>query len=272
MRTTLVAVASAVALVSFGSAAGGTASAPLCFGKKATVKGLRGTPKADVIIGTPRADVILGLGGDDLICAGAGNDRVNGGPGADRVDLGPGDDVREASAGDDLIWGGPGNDRLFGGPGNDRIWGGPGDDLLDGGPGMDRGWGQGGSDTCLSIEVVATCEGTTDTGETVEVTILRITHYHPPGAASSFACVDYEGTEGAAYVLVVTGAGVRGPVQETGTFGQGPEHWAFDIFSGGALGFDLKATKGGKSAEAMKTYTVPDPGPAANVGDPSCKK
>ena len=128
-----------------------SASAPTCFGKKATIVGsgeVSGTGGNDVIVGSERADDIQGRGGRDLICAGggddfvkagAGEDKVNGQGGVDTIFGGAGKDhIRGGSAGGDGLVGGPGNDRLLGGPGpEDRLLGGAGDDFMDGGPGYD---------------------------------------------------------------------------------------------------------------------------------------
>ncbi len=115
-----------------GAPGGGTAAAPLCAGRPATVTGtarpdrLKGTAGPDVIAGLGGADVIDGLGGADVLC---------GGPGADLLRGGGGRDVLVGGAGPDRLLGGLGPDRLLGGPGADRLLGGRGLDVLIGGAG-----------------------------------------------------------------------------------------------------------------------------------------
>jgi Ca2+-binding RTX toxin-like protein len=262
-------VAAAATVASAGGGiAGGSVSVQRCQGMAETVAGNRGTPGRDVIVGTPGRDRIFGLGGPDRICAGGGNDRVNGGPGNDIVDLGPGNDLREQSAGNDTIYGRGGNDRLFGGPGNDRLFGGPGDDFLNGGPGTDRGFGEGGVNQCVLIEIRTLCE-TGIPGQTVVVEILRVLFYHPPGASSSLACAVISGTDGATYLLILSGPGARaGTDRMSGTFGAATQLVGFDIFAPGSHTFTLTGTKDGVSA----TVTAPLEVQTTSAGDPSCRK
>jgi Ca2+-binding RTX toxin-like protein len=262
-------VAAAATVASAGGGiSGGSAAVQRCQGKAETVAGNRGTSRADVIVGTPGNDRIFGGGGADRICAGRGNDRVNGGPGNDTVDLGPGNDLREPSPGNDTIYGRGGNDRLFGGPGNDRLFGGPGDDFLNGGPGSDRGFGEGGANRCVLIEVFTLCEIGTG-GETVVVEILGVFFYHPPGATSSLACAMIAGTDGANYVVILSGPGARpGTDRMSGTFGTESRLIAFDIFAPGAHRVDVTATKDGESA----TATAPLDVGTSSRGDPTCRK
>jgi Ca2+-binding RTX toxin-like protein len=90
----------------------GTAKAPKCDGRVATIVG---TPGPDELVGRNADDVIVGLGGPDKLIGRRGNDIMCGGPG------------------DDLMAGGKGNDKLFGGAGRDGLKGGPGLDQLSGG-------------------------------------------------------------------------------------------------------------------------------------------
>lgn len=264
----LVAAAATVASAG-GGISGGSGAVPRCQGKAETVAGNMGTSGPDVIVGTPGRDRIFGLGGADRICAGGGNDRVNGGPGNDIVDLGAGDDVREPSAGNDTIYGRAGNDRLFGGPGNDRLFGGPGNDFLNGGPGTDRGFGEGGTNQCVLIEILTLCETGTPGVEKVVVEIVRVSFYHPPGASSSLACATISGTDGATYVLILSGPGARpGMDSMSGTLGAGPRTVGFDIFAPGPHRFNLTGMKDGETA----TATAPLEVGTTSAGDSTCRK
>ena len=271
-RTWIVALGLVVGAATVASAGGGisgeSVSVPRCLGKAETVAGNRGTPGPDVIVGTAGRDRILGLGGADRICSGGGNDRVNGGAGNDIVDLGAGDDLREASAGNDTIYGRAGNDRLFGGTGNDRLFGGPGDDFLNGGPGADRGFGEGGTNECVLIEIFTLCE-TDAGGEQVVVQIVRVSFYHPSGATSSLACAVISGTDGATFELVLSGPGARpGMDSVSGTFGPSPRQIGFDIFAPGPHRFNLTGTKDGGSDTATAALDVG----TTSAGDSTCRK
>jgi RTX calcium-binding nonapeptide repeat (4 copies) len=120
-----------VAGVWSSSPAGGSTSAPTCFGQRATIVGTHGN---DTLVGTSHRDVIVGLGGDDHIDGRGGADLLCGGPGADRIRGDSGDDQIRGGKGDDVLQGGPGNDHLWGQAGRDSLSGGPGDDWLVGGP------------------------------------------------------------------------------------------------------------------------------------------
>ncbi|HMN99073.1 MAG TPA: hypothetical protein PKD59_06640 [Miltoncostaeaceae bacterium] len=115
-----------------GAPGGGTAAAPLCAGRLATVTGTAGP---DRLQGTAGPDVIAGLGGDDVVDGLGGADVLCGGPGADLLRGGEGRDVLVGGAGPDRLLGGLGPDRLVGGPGADRLIGGRGLDVLIGGAG-----------------------------------------------------------------------------------------------------------------------------------------
>ncbi|PZG10576.1 hypothetical protein C1J01_36030 [Nonomuraea aridisoli] len=75
-----------------------------CFGQKATIVALPGTPTVgtagpDVIIGTDGPDHIDGLGGDDRICGLGGDDVLLGGLGNNLIDGGPGGDTMRSGPG-----------------------------------------------------------------------------------------------------------------------------------------------------------------------------
>lgn len=95
------------------------AAEPKCFGKKATVEGIVGTPANDVIIGTdgPETidggegnDTICGLGGEDVLEGGFGNDKIDGGDDADTIvgDIHSTTSGVDGDAGDDVLNGGLG--------------------------------------------------------------------------------------------------------------------------------------------------------------------
>ena len=98
-------------------------------------------------------------------------------------------------------------------------------------------------------------------------------HYHPFGADFSFTCGLVLGTDGAAYVVIAIGQGVRnGRMEELGMFDSEPELIVIPIRAAGQITFHVTATKGGKSATDMETYTVPTPGPKENEGRPTCRE
>lgn len=141
-----------------------TVTAPLCFGRPATIFGTDGN---DLIFGTDGNDVIAALGGDDSInglgghdriCGGEGADTVIGGSGNDRLSGGAGPDKLYGGQGRDRISGGSGNDRLSGGTGKDRLSGGRGKDRLDGGPSVDTLRGGSGRDLCRNGERQQACD------------------------------------------------------------------------------------------------------------------
>ena len=136
---------------------------------------------------------------------------------------------------------------------------------------MDRGFGEGGTDRCVLIEVVESCEGETPGGAKVVVEIRRVFFQHPPGASSSFGCISIDGTDGAAFLIVISGPGAQpGRDRLSGTLGAGPSTGVFDIFSGGPLTFNATLTKDGKSATDMEVLDVPTD--TSNPGDASCRK
>lgn len=310
-RLLLALTAAATTVVLAGSAAS-RPSAPLCLGKRATlpIGATTGTPRNDVLIGTPGEDrinagagndIVCGLGGNDRVDLGSGNDRadggsgndvilggpgtelrINGGAGNDTINVGSGNDLQiDGGAGADLVTLGPGNDigsggrgddRLFGITGNDILRGGPNNDLLNGGPGQDRGFGDGGQDTCIEIEITVTCEVVGPTGPFV-VEIKQTIHYHPPNAVSSFSCALVEGPDGAHYLVIATGVGVRnGSMQKEGTFGMQDVLVVFPIVAAGDITFEVRAEKDGRTATDMETYNVPRPGPPENQGNSRCSE
>lgn len=162
------------------------ASAPLCFGKPATIVArggyVPGTAGPDVIVirGGGSAEV-HSFGGRDRICGasiaygGSGHDliaynnssgraheiEIGGGPGYDRIVVagtsrtygdvvgGPGNDTITTGPGAQTVSGGYGDDDLRTGMGPDTVVGGPGTDFIGGGAGID---------TC-DAEVMRNCEG-----------------------------------------------------------------------------------------------------------------
>lgn len=112
----LAALAASVAPVAAGSA-----PAPTCNGKKATIVGTKGD---DRLFGTKGPDVIVGLGGRDTIKGGRGNDLICGQAGADRLFGGPGNDRLDGGLGSLVTDGSPwriDNDVFLPGPGSDLI-------------------------------------------------------------------------------------------------------------------------------------------------------
>lgn len=306
-------LAAGAAAVAFAATAASAPVATLCYGLTPTlpVGAATGTPGNDVIVGTAGNNVVNAGAGDDTICVLGGNDRVNlgagndranlglgndvavggagnelridGGGGNDVINVGPGNDLRiSGDGGNDVLTLGPGNDsgrgalgadRIFGNAGDDVVRGGDGDDLLNGGPGRDRGFGDAGHDVCLQIEVTVTCEEGPGGETKVTVEIKQTSHYHPPGADSSFACALVQGTDGALYVVVARGNGIQnGATQERGTFDDDPELIVIPIFAAGDITFEVRATLNGVTATDTETFNVPTPGPPANQGSPSCRE
>ena len=152
VTTAIAACLGAGALTAVQATAGGGPDVPRCYGAKATVNGLTGTPGDDVIVGTDGDDVIDGRGGKDRICGRAGRDEILAGGGNDRVRAGTGRDFVNGQGGNDNLRGNAGDDGPGFAPVSQRgntfigLVGGPGDDELGGGSGDDQLVGQGGTD------------------------------------------------------------------------------------------------------------------------------
>ncbi len=142
--------------ISPADVAPGVGTAPMCFGKRATIVAtiddelITGTPGPDVIVGGDSGEEIDGRGGNDTICSRGGDDTVRGSAGNDRIYGGRGKDLLLGGTGADSLYGQSGKDRMGGGAGSDRVDGGSGNDLLDdqklGGAGKDRLVGGTGAD------------------------------------------------------------------------------------------------------------------------------
>lgn len=165
VRSAVVAVAAAAALVAVPAAGPADAQGPRCGGLPATIVGtdgddvLTGTAGRDVIAARGGDDVINGAGGNDIICGNGGNDRINGGGGNDRIVGNGGDDRISGGSGNDNINGSGGADRIKGGGGSDRLKGGGGADVLKGGGGADTLAGGGGVDRLSGGKGNDSCSG-----------------------------------------------------------------------------------------------------------------
>ncbi len=116
-------------------------------------------------------DKLNGWGGNDSIFGGSGGDNISGDSGNDRL---------FGDAGDDKLAGGTGSDALIGGAGHDLLAGGQGNDTLNGQAGWDTAFFlgkfaeltitktttgftvtslEGGTDTLVGIEKIATNDG-----------------------------------------------------------------------------------------------------------------
>jgi Ca2+-binding RTX toxin-like protein len=69
----------------------------------ATIEGLEGTERADILIGNKRSNELRGGGGADRLIGKGGADGLDGGGGADRIDAGKGRDSILAGSGPDRI-------------------------------------------------------------------------------------------------------------------------------------------------------------------------
>jgi Ca2+-binding RTX toxin-like protein len=164
VKGAVVLLASAGAIfLGISAAAESDSRAPRCNGKEATVSGISGTSRDDVIVGTGASDEIKGNGGSDLICGKGGHDALIGGLGNDTIFGGLGRDYLTGQDGNDHLLGQRGDEspdpstdpdplvphpRIFGNEGDDVLGGGPGDDNLSGDIGRDRLSGASGHDFC----------------------------------------------------------------------------------------------------------------------------